>query len=451
VVEAGLSGVRARRFVVPVFHRFSLLRSRHAAVILCALAMLLGVRFGDDAAEGRNEVSVPSVAASVADPTLDPRIVAMELRGTDWNARLADLEAVLFARRDAERRVVTTTAALQSARLELRLVQDELGTVRVEAADIDERRDRHRSALQARALELFVGFGEEARLDELDSIEEATAGARHRQLAAEVDEHQLGLLRVLEDERAGLGTAIADLEGRFLALRTNVAALREALAAARDDRTRAVEALPAAEDAVRRARRTAVVPGLDIPVVALDAYLRAEVTLAESDPTCGLAWWMIAGVGRVESRHGTLGGRSLHADGRPNRPIIGIALDGGPGIRAIADTDSGALDGDVEWDRAVGPMQFIPETWSIRGRDGNDDGVRDPHNLYDAALAAGRYLCGLGGDLSKNNQLEEAYFGYNTSSDYVSLVTGHARHYAAAEIPSRPLENGQSVDETGDN
>ena len=214
-----------------MFHRFSLLRSRHAAVILCALAMLLGVRFGDDAAEGRNEVSVPSVAASVADPTLDPRIVAMELRGTDWNARLADLEAVLFARRDAERRVVTTTAALQSARLELRLVQDELGTVRVEAADIDERRDRHRSALQARALELFVGFGEEARLDELDSIEEATAGARHRQLAAEVDEHQLGLLRVLEDERAGLGTAIADLEGRFLALRTNVAALREALAA----------------------------------------------------------------------------------------------------------------------------------------------------------------------------------------------------------------------------
>ena len=163
----------------------------------------------------------------------------------------------------------------------------------------------------------------------------------------------------------------------------------------RSTTARAVEALPA-EDAVRRARRTAVVPGLDIPVVALDAYLRAEVTLAESDPHLRPGVVDDRRVGRVESRHGTLGGRSLNADGRPNRPIIGIALDRGPGIRAIADTDSGALDGDVEWDRAVGPMQFIPETWSIRGRDGNDDGVRIPTTCTTPRLPPGVTCAGWG-------------------------------------------------------
>ena len=157
--------------------------------------------------------------------------------------------------------------------------------------------------------------------------------------------------------------------------------------------------------------------------------------MAESDPACGIEWWMIAGVGRVESRHGTIGGRSVRADGRPSRPIIGIALDGGPGVKAIVDTDGGSLDGDTEWDRAVGPMQFIPETWGIRGRDGDGDGTADPHNLYDAALAAGRYLCRLGGDLQLIDNLREAYFGYNTSSAYVTLVERHAIRYAEFELP----------------
>lgn len=45
-------------------------------------------------------------------------------------------------------------------------------------------------------------------------------------------------------------------------------------------------------------------------------------------------------------------------------------------------------------------MQFIPSTWSNGGpdgtgwgADGNGDGKKDPHNVFDAALAAGGYLC----------------------------------------------------------
>ncbi|MEM9465352.1 MAG: lytic transglycosylase domain-containing protein [Actinomycetota bacterium] len=411
-----------------------------ATLVACAVAMGVGARFADDAADGREDTALVPIAELVADDTLDPRIVAMELDGTIWDERVAALEAVLFAQRDATRRLETTSDALAEARIDLAVVARDLATA-ARAADAAEGRiDEHRRILQARALELFVSHGEEEQLDELQSVDDATEGARHRQLASEVDDHQLALLDELEAEREGLEVVIADLEGRELALTTSVAALEQSLAIADADLTRADADLPAAIDAVRSARRGASIPGLDLSVVALDAYLRTEVALGDEEPSCRITWWMLAGVGRVESRHGTLGGRSLDADGRPNRPIIGIALDGGPGVKAIDDTDGGVLDGDDEWDRAVGPMQFIPETWSIRGRDGNGDGIADPHNLYDAALSAGRYLCRLGGDLSDIENLRTAYFGYNTSSAYVTLVERHATRYAETELPEIGVE-----------
>ena len=406
-----------------------------AVCVASAVAMGSGARFADDAAQGREDVALAPLAVLVDDETLDPRIMALELSGSVWDARVQRLDTVLFAQRDAERRLATTVDALASARVELAGIERELVETVREADAVDAHVEQHRSVLQARALALFVSHGDEEQLDELQSIDDATQGARHRQLATEVDEHQIKLLRDLEASQAGLEIVRADLEGRQLSLSTGIAALERSLSVAQDDLERASASLPDAIEAVRSARRSASISGLDLSVVALDAYLRAEVALGESEPDCAIEWWMIAGVGRVESRHGTIGGRSLNADGRPNRPIIGIALDGGPGVKAIVDTDGGALDGDTEWDRAVGPMQFIPETWSIRGRDGNGDGIADPHNLYDAAFSAGRYLCRLGGDLSSVENLREAYFGYNTWSSYVDLVERHAFGYADAELP----------------
>jgi hypothetical protein len=398
--------------------------------------MGFGAGFADDAAQGGGDTAAAGIAELVDDETLDPRLVALDLAGTTWDARVDELEAVLFAQADAERRVATLGSSLATARIELAVVRRALWSSHHAADDADAQISDHRQVLQARALALFIGHGEEEQLDELQSVDEATEGARHRQLAAEVDEHQLVLLADLEEARAALDVTITDLEGREVGLVASVASLEQGLGIAQADLQRANDALPGAVEAVRRARRTASVPGLDIPVVTFDAYLRAETTLAETHPDCRIAWWMIAGVGRVESRHGTIGGRSVTENGRPTRPIIGIALDGGPGVKAIVDTDGGALDGDTEWDRAVGPMQFIPETWEIRGRDGNGDGVADPHNLYDATLSAGRYLCALGGGLDDLENLREAYFGYNTSSAYVALVERHATRYAEVELPA---------------
>lgn len=130
-----------------------------------------------------------------------------------------------------------------------------------------------------------------------------------------------------------------------------------------------------------------VMGGQGIPALVRAAYERAAELAAASDPGCGLTWEVLAGVGRVESGHAS-GGR-VDDDGATRGRIVGIRLDGTvPKTATIVDSDDGALDGDAEFDRAVGPMQFLPGTWAGYAADGDEDGVRDPHNVYDAALAA---------------------------------------------------------------
>lgn len=170
-----------------------------------------------------------------------------------------------------------------------------------------------------------------------------------------------------------------------------------------------------------------------VPERALEAYARADLALAESEPSCGLRWTLLAGVGAIESGHGTHGGSHVGADGRAAPPIIGPALDGRPGFAEIPATrESTAMHGDPVWDRAVGPLQFLPSTWQRWGSDGDGDGARDPHDLDDAALAAGRYLCAAGGDVTTDDGLRRALLAYNRSNEYGQTVRGRAAALAAA-------------------
>lgn len=171
-----------------------------------------------------------------------------------------------------------------------------------------------------------------------------------------------------------------------------------------------------------------VVAATGVPRRALEAYALATLTLQRERASCSLGWNTLAAIGQVESRHGSYGGAVLAADGTTRPHIIGPALDG-KGFASIPDTDGGALDGDGTWDRAVGPMQFIPSTWASHGADGNGDGVKDPHNIDDAALAAGRYLCASGG-MESAGGWRNAVIGYNRSEQYLAEVAGIANEYA---------------------
>lgn len=170
--------------------------------------------------------------------------------------------------------------------------------------------------------------------------------------------------------------------------------------------------------------------GMNIPVAALAAYGNAAETMRQTLPGCNLAWTTLAGIGHVETRHGRYRGASLNDDGYALPPIIGVKLDGSPGFAEIPDTDGGRLDGDTEHDRAVGPMQFIPESWAKFGRDANGDGRADPNQIDDAAVSAARLLCERGGDLSVPENWQKAILAYNASREYVMSVRDAAAAYS---------------------
>ncbi|MDA3648066.1 lytic murein transglycosylase [Saccharopolyspora indica] len=183
---------------------------------------------------------------------------------------------------------------------------------------------------------------------------------------------------------------------------------------------------------------------LGIPAPVLIAYHQAADAANRSAPGCGLHWSVLASIGRIESGHARSG--SVDLLGTTVRAILGPRLSGGPGIAAIPDTDGGALDGDPVWDRAVGPMQFIPSTWRKFAVDGNADGAASPHNVHDAAAAAGQYLCSGGGDLSAPRELASAVFRYNHSESYVRTVLVWAAAYANGVTPT-PSELAPEVDD----
>ena len=177
-----------------------------------------------------------------------------------------------------------------------------------------------------------------------------------------------------------------------------------------------------------------------IPVAALNAYALAAQKLGESKPQCHLTWNTLAGIGWVETLHGTydgkrVGGARIVPQGRVEPPIRGIQLDGSPGLAHLPDTDDGKWDGDPQYDRAMGPMQFIPDAWRNYGADASGDGRADPDNIDDAALAAGNLLCDHDRDLSTPEGWVGAVQYYNRSREYIERVRDASANYAIDQVP----------------
>jgi membrane-bound lytic murein transglycosylase B len=147
---------------------------------------------------------------------------------------------------------------------------------------------------------------------------------------------------------------------------------------------------------------------LGIPSMALAAYRNAEQKMSVSNPDCGIRWNLLAGIGRIESGHAN--GGATDAQGTAVRPIYGPTL---------------------------------PGTWARYAADGDGDGKADPQNLYDATLAAARYLCSGGLNLRDQSQVLSSILRYNNSMPYAQNVLGWAAAYATGVVPvDLPLVTG---------
>lgn len=185
-----------------------------------------------------------------------------------------------------------------------------------------------------------------------------------------------------------------------------------------------LSALPLLAVAAAPGEDAAPIPGVSPRVLA--AYRRA-------DGRCeGLRWELLAGIGWVESQHGTANGASVEeGTGLVLPPILGPPLDGrtGPALQSGAWRGQWGLAG--PWQQALGPMQLLPGTFAAWAVDGDGDGILDPHDIDDAVATAANYLCGSAGEIVDERA---ALFRYNRSDRYVTEVLDYADSLAAGGL-----------------
>lgn len=165
-------------------------------------------------------------------------------------------------------------------------------------------------------------------------------------------------------------------------------------------------------------------PVAGVPDRALAAY-RGAVTAAGCP---GLRWELLAGIGFVESHHGGAGLDPVTGEVKPW--IFGPLLDGTHATVALPiRTWNGWWGLTGAWQRAVGPMQFLPATFSAWATDADGDGVANPHDLDDAAATAARLLCGSAGHIDDERTV---LLRYNHSASYADTVLRYAEGLSSA-------------------
>ncbi|MBA9003792.1 bifunctional lytic transglycosylase/C40 family peptidase [Thermomonospora cellulosilytica] len=112
----------------------------------------------------------------------------------------------------------------------------------------------------------------------------------------------------------------------------------------------------------------------------------------------GLPWNVLAGVGKVETNHGT---STL------------------PGVSS-GENHAGA----------GGPMQFLEPTWKAFAVDGDKDGRKDRYDPEDAIPSAARYLKHNGAP----ERMRSALYAYNHSWEYVDLVLSWSKRYGGGDF-----------------
>lgn len=412
---------------------------RPAVVIVCSLvaAILAAQAFAPRA--------LSAAPLYPDDPSLAPGLAGVAV---DSGAYRSATVALMTAQRrlaDAEQRFAENQAQIGDLVLARSRLTDEYNDAVRRRDKAGNRLELLRASLRQVAVENYVMGGAGSSVLSGIDLDHVTESRRNRVLLETVNINHLIEVRVTADllarSEAALATIGADLGNLQARVDETTAARDQAIT----DGTAAREEVAQASAKFSEARLEAQVVGLGtgqgaewgigFQLVALDAYVKATATMTQERPGCRLRWQAIAGFARVESAHGTYLGRHVAADGQVSEDVIGIALDGNNKTAVIRDTDRGAIDGDPVWDRAVGPLAFIPAAWRQYGRDGNGDGVADPQNIYDGALATANLICSHGYALDTEEGLRRAAFSYNPSTVYVDMVVGFIDRYDAFTIP----------------
>ena len=433
------------------------------------------------------------LASGVEHILQDPRLTGDEID----SAVLAELRLARTIQAAVEIDHLRTEAETRIAALRPLIKQLELD---IEALDF--KRDElealievRKAAIAAFAVQAFIG-GERTLEQTLSNpnvgLDEnrVTADQVREQHLAEITQAELDLGEVREQRATAVAKRSTLTEQINEEQRTRLALIA--------DRREADVLIDIAGEVLRSSLHERIVlrvPGTDFSIVAFNAYVIAERVLAQEQPTCGVTWWMLAGIGRIESLHGEFGGSTLDRNGTTTTAIRGPALDGRildgeeflvgevgapqatgrtetqivgtpltesaastapsinndqgespaettsnqeqpiPVIKRLAlieDTDGGRYDEDTVFDRAVGPMQFIPQTWSSWAHDTNQDGFDNPQNIYDATVAAGRYLCAATTTMTTVSGQQQAYFAYNHDDDYTQNVIATSLLYRSS-------------------
>ena len=367
------------------------------------------------------------------DAPVDP-YAELLLESNAYTAALAARDQTVDVILLAERRIPEIERLLDDLRVASRAIADGIPRLEDQIRIADEAVDAARDDILELAVLQYVYAGGDALVEPFSAIPDTSTSPLGREFV--IDTVAAGHAFVLETSRERRDSAVRAAEsasGDIGGIDERIAGLERELEATRVALADARAALPDLERTVEDERSLSRVTGTDLTLVVVKAYFDAAKTLQRENPECGIRWELLAGIGRVESWHGTFGGATVGLDGDVSPDIIGIPLNGANETAVIVDSDGGAMDGDIVWDRAVGPMQFIPSTWRAFGRDGNGDGVADPQNVFDAALAAADYLCARGPIDTAEGEVG-AILRYNASMTYVRAVQGNALRYDALDI-----------------
>jgi len=382
----------------------------------------------------------PDVPPPVFDPRLSRELSAVPIQSSSYDGSRAAYASAWRRQVEAQQRKTAAEASLSDlGAAEQRLT--------VELNDATRRHDKSafrlsvlRQGVRELAVAAYMRGGSQGPMSIGLDPSQATDEQASRVLVESVSSSQISD-SIVHEAIVDQTQATIDADTAALAdVRARQADQTSQRDQAEADRVAAVALVDRARHAVADDRMTATVVGTDLSLVALDAYWRSAMVTAFVNPGCKLTWTALAGIGRVESLHGTYGGGPLDGNGETITPIIGIALDGSRNTAVIHDTDGGAIDTDPVFDRAVGPMAFLPTSWRAYGRDGNNDGVNDVQNIYDAALASSVLLC-RSAPLDNDANLRAAYYSYNRSDVYVNMVLGFTHGYDTFVIPPVPPEN----------